>query len=255
MKWPKVALAVAAALTVPAFLALDLGRLFSLEFLRESQQSLQAAYTQQPAEVLAIYFGSYLVLAVLSLPGAAVLTVGAGAIFGLLAGTVIVSFASSIGAMLAFLAARFLFRDLVRERFANRLKDVDAGLRRDGRLYLLTARLIPLIPFSAVNLVMGVTQIRTRSFYWISQLGMLPATVLYVNAGTQLGRLQSLHGILDPTIVGSFVLLGIFPWLGRWGAAIVGGRAVDARWQALRPGRFDRNLVVIGAGAAGLVSS
>lgn len=251
----KAAVVAVIALAIVLFFALDLRHLLSLEALKHAQQSFASAYAQRPAPVLGAYFALYVAVAALSLPGAAVLTLAGGAIFGLVIGTVVVSFASSLGALLAFLASRTLLRDTVQERFGQRLKDIDAGVHRDGAVYLATLRLVPLVPFFVINLAMGLTAIRARTFYGVSQLAMLPATVLYVNAGTQLAQLDSLHGILTPSVLGSLALLAAFPWLARWGAAALRTRKVYARWHAAKPRRFDRNLVVIGAGAAGLVSS
>ena len=168
-------------------------------------------------------------------------------------GTILVSFASSIGATLAFLAARFLLRDPVQRRFGERLKAVNDGMARDGAFYLFTLRLVPVFPFFIINLLMGLVPIPVRTFYWVSQLGMLAGTIVYVNAGTQLAQIDSLSGILSPRLLLSFALLGVFPLLAKRLMAWLQGRRVYANWK--RPARFDRNLVVIGAGAAGLVSA
>jgi len=148
-------------------------------------------------------------------------------LFGVVTGTIIVSFASSIGATLAFLSARFLLRDWVQSKFGERLKAIDDGIARDGAMYLFTIRLIPLFPFFVVNLLMGLTRIKTRTFYWVSQIGMLPATAVFVNAGTQISKVDSTAGLLSPTLIGSFVLLGIFPWIARGLVAAV--KKVNAR--------------------------
>jgi pyruvate/2-oxoglutarate dehydrogenase complex dihydrolipoamide dehydrogenase (E3) component/membrane protein DedA with SNARE-associated domain len=183
------------------------------------------------------------------------MTLAAGAIFGLPAGTLIASFASSIGALLAFLSARHVLGDWVRARLGTRLADIDRGMARDGAFYLFTLRLVPLVPFFAVNLLMGLTRMKSWTFYWVSQLGMLLGTAVYVNAGTQLAAIQSPRDIVSPGLLGSFVLLGIFPLIARKIAAVLQARKVYARWAADRPRRYDRNLVVIGAGASGLVAS
>lgn len=243
------------AVAVVLFLALDLGRFLRLEQLQQSQQALAAWHEQRPLAVTAGFLAVYVVATALSFPGATVLTLAAGAVFGLAWGTVLVSFASSIGAWLAFLGARFLLRDSVQARFGQRLREIDRGLERDGAMYLFTLRLVPLVPFFVINLAMGLTAIRARTFYWVSQLGMLPGTLVYVNAGTQLAGLESVGGILSPAVLGSFALLAVFPWLARAIVALVARRRVYARWRSVRPRRFDRNLVVIGAGAAGLVSA
>lgn len=251
----KAVLAAVIALVVVLFVALDLGRFFSLEALKGGRSALVDAYAQRPWAVLGLYCAIYLGMALLSLPGATVLTLAAGAIFGWVPGVVVVSFASAAGALLAFLAARFVLRDAVRRHFGPRLQAIDAGLRRDGPLYLFMLRIVPLFPFFVVNLALGISGMRARTFYWVSQLGMLPATLVYVYAGTQLGTVGSVRDILSPGLLGAFVLLALLPWLGRGTMAALQRRKVYARWRSARPRRFDRNLVVIGAGAAGLVAS
>jgi pyruvate/2-oxoglutarate dehydrogenase complex dihydrolipoamide dehydrogenase (E3) component/uncharacterized membrane protein YdjX (TVP38/TMEM64 family) len=181
------------------------------------------------------------------------MTLAGGALFGLALGTLIVSFASSIGATLAFLVSRYLLRDVVQARFGERLRPINEGVARDGAFYLFSLRLVPVFPFFLVNLLMGLTPIRTGIFYLVSQVGMLLGTIVYVNAGTQLAGIDSLSDVASPGLLASFVALGLLPWLGRWIMAGIKRRRVQARWQ--RPRTFDRNLVVIGAGAAGLVSS
>ena len=247
-----VALLVALAL---AFFALDLGRFLSLDFLKSRQAELSLLAAERPLQVGAAFFALYVAVAAASLPGAAVLTLAAGALFGLGVGTLIVSFASSLGATLALLAARYLLRDSVRAKFGARLADVDRGMARDGAFYLFTLRLVPLVPFFVINLLMGLTAMRAWTFYWVSQLGMLAGTLVYVNAGTQLAKIESLQGILSPGLIGSFVLLGVFPLLAKKLVDAIAARKVYARWRHLKPKAYDRNLVVIGAGAAGLVSA
>ncbi|OSO93871.1 pyridine nucleotide-disulfide oxidoreductase [Cylindrospermopsis raciborskii CENA303] len=237
------------------FWALDLDRYLSLEQLKASQAAFTALYQRHPVPVAAAYAALYVLATALSLPGATLITLAGGAIFGLFWGTVIVSFASSIGATLAFLAARFLLHDAVQARFGPRLADIQRGLDRDGAFYLFTLRLIPVVPFFLINLLMGLTRMKARTFYAVSQLGMLAGTVVFVNAGTQLARLDSLQGILSPALIGSFALLGVFPLLARWLVNAVQRRQVYARWRGQRPRRFDRNLIVIGAGAGGLVTA
>ena len=202
---------------------------------------------------VAIYALIYIAVTGLSLPGAAILTLAGGAVFGLLWGTVIVSFASTIGATLAFLAARFLFRDAVKSRFGDRLQAIDAGVAKEGALYLFTLRLVPVFPFFVINLAMGLTNLKTQTFYWVSQVGMLAGTLVYVNAGTQLGQLESLSGILSPGLIGSFVLLGIFPLIANKIVEAIKANKVYAQWP--KPPHFDNNIVVIGAGSGGLVTS
>lgn len=251
----KVLLLVAVLLGIVAFFALGLNRYFSLAFLKESQASLATLREQQPLQLALGFFLVYVAVTALSLPGAVIVTLAGGAIFGLGWGLLLVSFASSIGATLAFLTARFLLRDAVQSRFGQRLSDVNKGIQKDGAFYLFTLRLIPVVPFFVINLLMGLTTMKTRTYYWVSQLGMLAGTAVYVNAGTQLGKLDSLQGILSPGLLGSFVLLGLFPLIARKIVEAVQKRKVYAQWASVRPTRFDRNLIVIGAGAGGLVSA
>jgi pyruvate/2-oxoglutarate dehydrogenase complex dihydrolipoamide dehydrogenase (E3) component/uncharacterized membrane protein YdjX (TVP38/TMEM64 family) len=189
----------------------------------------------------------------LSFPGAAVVTLAGGALFGVVVGTVVVSFASTLGATLAFLSSRFLLRDWVKNKFGSRLDSIDAGVKKEGPFYLFMLRIAPVVPFFLVNLLMGLTAIPTLTYFWVSQVGMLAGTIVYVNAGTQLGQLESLRGILSPTLILSFVALGVFPLIGRKIIQFAQARRVYARWQ--KPARFDRNMVVIGGGSAGLVTS
>ena len=238
---------------VVAFFALGWQHQFTLDALKARQQGLDV-YRQAHPWLLGVgFFLVYVAFTALSLPAATLLTLAGGALFGLLEGTLLVSFASSLGATLAFLASRFVFRDTVQQRFGKRLRAVNEGMQREGALYLFTLRLVPVIPFFVVNLLLGLSSLPVRTFYWVSQVGMLGATVVFVNAGTQLASLHSLSGILSPRIIGSFVLLGVFPLLARWIVARVMARRVYARWP--KPKKFDRNLVVIGAGSAGLVSA
>ncbi len=246
-------IAIALLGVVVAFFAFGLQHQFSLEALKARQHDLDIWRQAHPILLAGGFLIAYVAVTALSLPVATLLTLAAGAVFGLLQGTVLVSFASSIGATLAFLASRFVLRDSVQQRFGKRLTTINEGMRREGAFYLLTLRLVPVIPFFVVNLLMGLTTLRARTFYWVSQLGMLAATVVFVNAGTQLASLHSLSGILSPRILGSFVLLGVFPLLARWIVARVKARRVYADWP--KPKQFDRNLVVIGAGSAGLVSA
>ena len=249
----KIAVLFLVVALVAAFFALDLNQLLTLEGLKNSMGRFEALRTESPVTVALVFFAGYVVVTTLSLPGAAILTLAAGALFGLPGGTLLVSFASSIGATLAFLASRYLLRDAVQARFGQRLKAINEGMAKDGPMYLLTLRLVPLFPFFLVNLLMGLTPIKTFSYYWISQLGMLAGTLVYVNAGTELAKITSLSGILSPGLLLSFVLLGIFPLLAKGFMRWLQSRRVYAKWQ--RPAKFDRNLVVIGGGAAGLVTS
>ena len=249
-----IVLVVVAALAV-AFVAFDLGRYLSLDYLKQSQDAFADLYARQPLPVALGFFVIYVTVTALSFPGAAILTLAGGAIFGLLWGTVIVSFASSLGATLAFLVSRFILRDSVESKFGNRLAEINKGVEKDGAFYLFTLRLIPVVPFFVINLLMGLTKMKALTFYWVSQVGMLAGTLVYVNAGTQLAQISSLKGILSPALLGSFVLLGIFPLIARKIVEAVQKRKVYARWAAVRPKSFDRNLVVIGAGAGGLVTA
>ena len=251
----KAGLAVLVATLVAAYFAFDLGRYLSLDYLKASQSAFAALYAERPLAVAAGFFALYVLVTAASFPGAAILTLAGGAVFGLGWGLLLVSFASSLGATLAFLAARFVLRDSLQARFGNRLAEINRGIEKDGAFYLFTLRLIPVVPFFVINLVMGLTRMRAATFYWVSQVGMLAGTAVYVNAGTQLAQLDSLQGILSPGLLGSFVLLGVFPLLARKLVAAVQRRKVYARWAAVRPSRFDRNLVVIGGGAGGLVSA
>src|SRR5713226_685269 len=238
---------------IAAFFALDLGQYFQLEYFKSKQSAMEEFRRANPLAAGGIFFLIYVAVTGLSVPGAAILSLAVGAIFGLLWGTLIVSFASSIGATLAFLSSRFLFREAVRSRFGDRLRAIDAGLAKEGAFYLFALRLVPAFPFVLVNLVMGLTPIRTRTFYWVSQIGMLPATIVYVNAGTQLATIKSVSGILSPALIGSLVLLGIFPLVARYVVESVKARRRLAKWP--KPAKFERNLVVIGAGSAGLVTA
>ena len=235
------------------FYVLDLGRFISLETLKNSRDELKQAYQERPFQTLGLYTGLYILITALSLPGAAVMTLAGGAIFGLWVGAPVAVISASIGATLAFWMARYVFRDMVQRHFGNRLAAIDAGIKRDGAFYLFTLRLIPIFPFFVINVLMGLTAIRTATFFWVSLVGMLAGTTIYANAGTRLGEISSPSDILSPGVVGSFALLAAFPWLSRSWLRYFKVRRTHARWP--RPRRFDRNLVVIGAGAAGLVTS
>ena len=238
---------------IAAFFALDLGHYLRLEYFRSQQSAIEEFRRANALAAGGVSFLIYVAVTALSLPGAAVMSLAVGAIFGLAWGTLIVSFASSAGATLAFLSSRFLFRGSVRSQFGERLRAIDAGLEKEGAFYLFALRLVPAFPYVVVNLVMGVTPVRAWTFYWVSQIGMLPATIVYVNAGTQLATLTSLKGLLSPGLIGSLALLGIFPLIAKRVVEAFKARRRLARWP--KPARFDRNLVVIGAGSAGLVSA
>jgi len=255
MSKKKFIIAAVLIVLIAAYFAFDLGRFLSLDYIKSRQGEFATLYDERPLAVAGIFFAIYVAVTALSLPGAAIMTLAAGAIFGLLAGTVIVSFASSIGATLAFLASRYILRDSVQRRFASRLADINKGVEKEGAFYLFTLRLVPLIPFFVINLAMGLTRMKAATFYWVSQLGMLAGTIVYVNAGTQLAKIETLGGILSPGLIGSFVLLGVFPLIAKKMVESIKKRKVYARWASSKPKSFDRNMIVIGAGAAGLVTS
>jgi pyruvate/2-oxoglutarate dehydrogenase complex dihydrolipoamide dehydrogenase (E3) component/uncharacterized membrane protein YdjX (TVP38/TMEM64 family) len=255
MNKKKAALLVLIACGLLAFFWLDLGRFFTLDFLKQSQASFAQQYAERPWAVSAAFFAVYVLVTALSLPGAAILTLAAGAGLGLVWGTVLVSFASVIGATLAMLAARFVLRDAMEKRFGNRLAEINKGIDREGAFYLFSLRLIPVVPFFILNLLMGLTQIKTWTYFWVSQIGMLAGTLAYVNAGTQLARINSLGDVLSPALLGSFVALGLLPLVAKKLIDFFRRRRVYARWASVKPATFDRNLIVIGAGAGGLVSA
>lgn len=253
MKANKLALLILLVAGVGVFFYFDLSQYFSLAFLKSSQHAFAAYYAAHPLVTMALYFALYVAICALSIPGATVITLAGGALFGLAVGTVLVSFASTLGATLAFLSSRYLLRDWVREKFGARLAAFDAGVEKEGGFYLFMLRIVPAAPFFLVNLLMGLTAIRTWTYFWVSQIGMLAGTIVYVNAGTQLGQLESLRGILSLPLISSFVLLGVFPILARKITLWFKARRVYARWD--KPAKFDRNMIVIGGGAAGLVTS
>jgi pyruvate/2-oxoglutarate dehydrogenase complex dihydrolipoamide dehydrogenase (E3) component/uncharacterized membrane protein YdjX (TVP38/TMEM64 family) len=245
--------AVLALVAAWAWRQYDLGALLTLETLKASRDALQARVQTQPLPTAALFFVLYVAATTLSIPGAVILTLAAGAVFGLGWGLLLVSFASSLGALLAFLVARYLLRDTIQARFGKRLAPINEGVAKDGTFYLLTLRLVPLFPFWLINLLMGLTPMGAARFYLVSQIGMLAGTAVYVNAGTQLAAIESPGDILSPGLLGSFVLLGLFPLLAKAGVDWLRRRKVYAQWT--KPRSFDRNLVVIGAGAGGLVSA
>ena len=253
MKNSRVLVLAGIVVAVVVFFALGGQRYLTFEHVKSQQAAIDAWYAASPVATVFVFFALYVAVTGLSLPGAVIMTLAAGAIFGLAWGTVIVSFASSIGATLAFMASRFLLRDWVQNRVGRQLAAINAGVAKDGAQYLFTLRLIPAVPFFVINLAMGLTPLRTWTFYWVSQAGMLAGTLVYVNAGTQLAQLQSLSGILSPGLVGAFVLLGLFPFIAARLLGLARARKVYARWT--KPARFDRNMVVIGAGSGGLVAA
>ena len=206
---------------IVAYFVFDLGQILSLENFKASQADIVAAKDANPVLYISGFFILYVAVTGLSIPGAAIMSLIAGALFGVLMGTIIVSFASTMGATLAFLSARFVLRDWVQGKFGERLRAIDDGLEKDGAFYLFTLRLIPVFPFFVINLLMGLTRIKTRTFFWVSQLGMLPATIVFVNAGTQISRIERTAGLLSPTLIASFVALALFPWAAKAILAVV----------------------------------
>ena len=253
MRTGKIALSALLLVLICAFFAFDLAQYFRLDFFKAQQAAIDLFYLEHPMRTALAFFALYVLVTAVSLPVAAILTLAAGAIFGLFLGTLIVSFAASLGATLAFLASRFLFRDLIQRRFGDRLNAIDAGVNKEGGFYLFTLRLVPAFPFFVINLLMGLTAMKTPTFYWVSQAGMLAGTLVYVNAGTQIAQIDSASGILSAGLIVSFALLGIFPLLAKRLVGAARSRKVYATWE--RPAKFERNLVVIGAGSAGLVTS
>jgi uncharacterized membrane protein YdjX (TVP38/TMEM64 family) len=206
---------------IVAYFVFDLGQILSLENFKASQADIVAAKDANPVLYISGFFILYVAVTGLSIPGAAIMSLIAGALFGVLMGTIIVSFASTMGATLAFLSARFVLRDWVQGKFGERLRAIDDGLEKDGAFYLFTLRLIPVFPFFVINLLMGLTRIKTGTFFWVSQLGMLPATIVFVNAGTQISRIESTAGLLSPTLIASFIALALFPWAAKAIVALV----------------------------------
>ncbi len=247
-----IILAVLAAL-VASYFIFDLGSYLSLEGIKSVVEAAQGYYKDNPALVIGIFFAIYVIATAASFPGAAFLTLAAGALFGFYTGTIVVSFASTLGATLAFLASRFVLRDSIESKFGDKLKGINEGLERDGAFYLFTLRMVPAVPFFVINLVMGLTRIKTWTYAWVSQIGMLLGTAIYVNAGTQLANLEDLSGIVSPALLASIVLLGIAPLIAKFIINAIQRRKVYKGFT--KPKKFDRNMVVIGAGSAGLVSS
>jgi len=249
----KLGLLLFLIVAIAAFFLFDLGSYLTLDNLKARQAELALLVEQRPLLLIGGFFLLYVAVTALSLPGAAIMTLAAGAIFGLWLGTLIVSFASVSGASLAFLSSRYLLRDWVKTRFSKRVKAINEGIAKDGAFYLLSLRLIPAFPFFLINLAMGLTAMKLSVFALVSQIGMLPGTMVFVNAGTQLARIESSSDVLSPALIGSFALLGLFPLIAKVALARWKQRRVYARFT--RPKRFDRNLVVIGAGAGGLVTA
>jgi uncharacterized membrane protein YdjX (TVP38/TMEM64 family) len=207
----KILFLIFIATLVTVFLILDLDRYLTLSYIQTSKERFELLYSEHPAGVIAGYMAIYIIVTALSLPGAAIMSLAGGACFGLLVGTLAVSFASTIGATLACFAARFILHNWVQTRFSNIFEKINNGIKNEGASYLFTLRLIPLFPFWMINLAMGLTKIRLSTFYWVSQVGMLPGTIVYINAGRELGKIESLSSIISPTLLFSFALLGLFP--------------------------------------------
>jgi len=236
-----------------SFFYFDLGQYLTLEYLKSEKDSFQLYYQENKFFTLLIYMLVYITVTALSLPGAVIMTLAGGAVFGVLEGVIVISFASTIGATFAFLASRFILRDSVQTKFQDKLRAINEGVEKEGAFYLFTLRLIPAFPFFVINLVMGLTPMKVFQYYWVSQLGMLPGTIVYVNAGSQLGSLDSLSGILSPGLLFSFILLGLFPLIAK--KLIAFYKSTKALRKFKKPQSYDYNLVVIGGGAAGLVTS
>jgi len=248
VKAGKIVVFVVLLAGIGAFFAFDLKQYFSIEYFQQQRAALEAYRDAHPAQMMAAFFGVYVLVTGLSLPGAAILTLVAGALFGLLWGVVLVSFASTIGATAAFLASRYLLRDWVQGKFGDKLKTINEGVEREGAFYLFALRLVPAFPFFLINLVMGLTKMPTRTYFWVSQLGMFAGTVVYVYAGTQLGQFKITAGL-----IAAFVALGVFPLVAKRVLDGLKARKVYAKWT--RPASYDRNMVVIGGGSAGLVTA
>ena len=255
MKKSKILVALIVIALIAAFFIFDLGKYFSIDYFKSQQAALNAYYQSHTVETIAIFIGIYIAAVAVSFPGATLLTLLAGAIFGLVTGTIIASFASGIGATLAFLISRFVLRDTVQKKFGDKLKPINDGVEKEGGFYLFTMRLVPAFPFFLINLVMGLTPIKTWTYYWVSQVGMLAGTIVYVNAGTELAKVTSAKGILSPGLIVSFVLLGLFPFIAKKIIYGIKSRKVYARWADRKPAKYDCNVVVIGGGSAGLVTA
>jgi pyruvate/2-oxoglutarate dehydrogenase complex dihydrolipoamide dehydrogenase (E3) component/uncharacterized membrane protein YdjX (TVP38/TMEM64 family) len=244
---------VIACLILAAFFYFDLGRFLTFEFLKSQRENLSGYVQAHPIGMMVAFFVAYVVMAALSIPGAGIMTIAGGALFGVVTGTLLVSFASSIGAFLAFIGARFLFRDAVKSKFGDRLKSIEKGIEKDGAFYLLTLRLVPAVPFFVINLLMGLTNIKSRTFYAVSQLGMLPGTIAYVYVGTQIAKIESASDIVSPGVLAAFAVIGLLPLAMRKLSQHIASRRVYKGYA--KPKKFDYNLIAIGAGSAGLVSA
>lgn len=249
----KILLPILLAVVIIIYFKFNLGTYLSLESLKQNKEHLLQVLNENPVGFSLGFAFVYIIVTALSIPGASVLTLAAGAIFGLVLGTIIVSFASTIGATLAFLASRYLFKSSVEKKFKDKIESINKGIEKDGAFYLFTLRLIPAVPFFLINILMGLTRIKALTFYGVSQVGMLAGTIVYVNAGTELGKLESLSGILSFNLIASFTLLGLVPLISKWIVEYIKSRQYISRYK--KPKNFDYNMVVIGGGSAGLVSA
>jgi pyruvate/2-oxoglutarate dehydrogenase complex dihydrolipoamide dehydrogenase (E3) component/uncharacterized membrane protein YdjX (TVP38/TMEM64 family) len=249
----KLLLAVTLVLLVVGFFYFDLQSYLSLDYLKSQLQSLQATFAERPIQFILGYAAIYILSTALSLPGASILTLAGGALFGFFLGTVIVSVCSTVGATLAFLSSRFLFRETVEKKFSEAAKKINEGIAKEGAFYLFTLRLLPIAPFFIVNLMMGLTKMRVLTYFFVSQIGMLAGTAAFVNAGTQVSQITSLKGILSPGLLFSFVVIGLLPLISKKIITHLKSRKYLKRFN--KPKNFDYNLVVIGGGSAGLVTS
>jgi pyruvate/2-oxoglutarate dehydrogenase complex dihydrolipoamide dehydrogenase (E3) component/uncharacterized membrane protein YdjX (TVP38/TMEM64 family) len=249
----KISLLVMILLAIITIFSFDITHFLSFSYLKENQAYFNTYYQDNPLLISLSFFIIYIISVAFSIPGATLLTLAGGTIFGFFWGLILISFASTIGATLAFLVSRFILRESIQQRFGSHLERINQGIEKEGAFYLFTLRLVPVFPFFIINLIMGLTPIKTWTFYWVSQIGMLAGTAVYVNAGTQLGQLESASGILSLPMIISFSLLGIFPFIAKKITSTIQTNQVYKSFQ--KPKTFDRNLIVIGAGAGGLVSS
>lgn len=253
MKTKKLLLLLVLMGIIALWFSFDANQYLTLDFIKAEQQMLQQYISQQTLVAYIVFFAIYIIVTGLSLPGAAILTLLGAALFGFWPSLIIVSFASTIGATLAFIISRYILRDWVQAKFGQRLETINNGIKKEGIAYLFSLRLIPIFPFFLVNLLMGLTPINTRTFFWVSQLGMLPATAIFTNAGSQLGNISSISEIISAPVLFSLVLLGLFPIIIKIVMAYIARQKCYRAWP--KPRSFDQNLVVIGAGAGGLVSA
>lgn len=234
----KFIILIGAIVLVVMFLVFDLDRYLTLQYIKDSQHALQNLYSDNPVVVLSLYILVYVFITALSLPGAVVMTLAGGAVFGLIAGTIAVSIASTTGATLACFVSRFILRDWVQNRFGDKLQAINDGIEKEGGFYLFSVRLIPIFPFFIINLLMGLTTMPLKTFFWVSQLGMLPGTLVFVNAGKELGKIESASGILSPTLIASFIILGLFPITVRKILEMVKNRVTPSETKGVENGKI-----------------